>query len=406
MTHKSRHRLRPTRRGRIVLGIGTAALILVIACTTIFSLFASFDLGIHRSAIDDRPGKRSGSKETSILVMGLDSRRDENGDALPDEMYNALRAGDQSDGGYNANSLIFVHIPAHGRATAISIPRDDYAALAGAPDGVTHSKIKEAYGLALDQRETELIAAGTSRPEAYQAARAYARQVQVKTVSDFLGGVRIDHFVEVTMAAFYSVAKAVEPITVCLNHATEDRYSGANFAAGEQEITAEQAMSFVRQRRDTGPSDLELTDLDRARRQQAFILSLAHQLKSSRRLGDLGMWSSLLDASKKYVALDDTFDLADLVRRGNFLASGNIDFYTLPIAGFGVRDGKDVNLVDEDEVHSFVRNLLNPPTAQPQADATTTPHPEAPSASPQPADPRPDEPTNAPLPSGGVPCVN
>ncbi|HEY2501863.1 MAG TPA: hypothetical protein VGI68_10705, partial [Mycobacterium sp.] len=41
--------------------------------------------------------------DQNILLMGLDSRLDQNGQPLPPEMYEALHAGDETSGGYNAN---------------------------------------------------------------------------------------------------------------------------------------------------------------------------------------------------------------------------------------------------------------------------------------------------------------
>ena len=105
---------------------------------------------------------------------------------------------------------------------------------------------------------------------------------QIKRLgSVILGGVPVDHFVEVTLVAFYEIAQVVQPITVCVNANTQDSYSGANFHKGLQQINAAQALAFVRQRRDDTHLWLNFTDLDRERRQQAFIASLAYQLKQA-----------------------------------------------------------------------------------------------------------------------------
>jgi anionic cell wall polymer biosynthesis LytR-Cps2A-Psr (LCP) family protein len=174
--------------------------------------------------------------------------------------------------------------------------------------------------------------------------------------------VRIDHFVEVTMAAFYRVAQAVQPITVCLNQATADTFSGANFAAGMQQIDAAQAMAFVRQRRDTQYENVDLTDLDRTRRQQAFMISLAVKLKSAQTFTDFGAMRSLIDTAKQYVAIDQGFDLLSLASTAQRLAGGDITFQTLPVERFGTIDGESVNIVDQDKIAGIVRDLLNPPS--------------------------------------------
>ncbi|WP_431842823.1 LCP family protein [Calidifontibacter indicus] len=99
-------------------------------------------------------------------------------------------------------------------------------------------------------------------------------------------GITVDHFVEVTMAAFYEVATVVQPLTVCVKEDTQDSYSGAQFHAGVQPVDAKQAVAFVRQRRDTKQPDLAFTDLDRSRRQRAFLVALLQKTKStSRRCG-------------------------------------------------------------------------------------------------------------------------
>ncbi|MBO1739790.1 LCP family protein [Leifsonia sp. TF02-11] len=407
-------RPRPRRRRIAAIIAGGVAVVLVAAAGVAVWKYVDLSTGIRRSAVtmptgSATPGVPQNTGETNILIMGLDSRVDQNGKPLPQEIYDAIRAGDQSDGGYNANVLMFIHIPANGgKASGISIPRDDYASLAGSPDGVSRSKIKEAYGLAMDEKLRELRKQGVAEADAYQQARTAARQTQIQTVSDFLGGVRIDHFVEITMGAFYEIAKAVQPITVCLNHATQDRFSGADFRAGVQQIDASQAMSFVRQRRDTGPTDLELTDLDRTRRQQAFIVSLAVQLRQAKTFTDFGTLQSLIDTAKTYIAVDDGLDLLSFASQAQRLSGGNIDFQTLPVERYETIDGKSVNIVDLAKIRAIVDAVLHPPTTTPEAPTTTGPTGET---SPT-EQPTPELPANTytdsatPLQSGAIPCVN
>ena len=105
--------------------------------------------------------------------------------------------------------------------------------------------------MAFDQESRRLVSqkalSGTQRQ---QDERDAGRKAEISTVKQFLGGVPIDHFVEVTLVAFYQIAQVVQPITVCVNENTSDSYSGANFHKGLQQISASQALAFVRQRRD------------------------------------------------------------------------------------------------------------------------------------------------------------
>lgn len=323
----------------------------------------------HSSALAG--GLTSANGDQNILIMGLDSRLDEKGHPLPADMYNALHAGDENNGGYNANVLILLHVPSDGsKATAISIPRDDYVDLVGCPDDQCKGKIKQAYGLAVDQAKNQPGMKGVADPESVeQKAREAGRKAEIATVRKFLGDVPIDHFVEVTLAAFFQIARVVQPIQVCLNEDTSDSYSGANFHKGTQEINASQAMAFVRQRRDPN-TNLDFTDLDRDRRQQAFIVSLSQQLQHSGALTDPGRMQGLLDVAKQDIAVDSGLDLMSFARSSSNLTGGKVTFFTLPVDHFGQNgDGEDVNVVDLPTIHSIVGQLLGVPSG---AGATTS----------------------------------
>ena len=55
----------------------------------------------------DAPNPEDG---TNILLIGLDSRKDRDGNDLPDAVLEKLHAGDSSVGGCNTNTLILLHI--------------------------------------------------------------------------------------------------------------------------------------------------------------------------------------------------------------------------------------------------------------------------------------------------------
>jgi LCP family protein required for cell wall assembly len=396
---------------------GAVVIVLLAGVAVVVVNLVSLNAGIHRSAISmpagsgttSAPGVPQDTGEVNLLVMGLDSRVDENGDPYPQDIYNAIHAEDASVGGYNTNVLLYIHIPAGGGpAVGISIPRDDYVRYAGTPGGTAYGKIKEAYGRELNAKLATLLRQGVAKADAYQQARDAAREEEIQTVSQFLGGVRIDHFVEVTMAAFYRVAQAVQPITVCLNHATADpKYSGANFPAGMQQLSASQAMSFVRQRRDTVYRGVFLTDLDRTRRQQAFMVSLAVKLRNAATFTNLGTLQTLIDTAKQYIALDQGLDLLSLASDMQHLSGGGISFQTLPVERFGTIHGESVNIVNQQQIQTIVASLLHPAAPAPAPSATTHPSASAP-AVPQPTSTGPKSYTDSqqPMQSGAIPCVN
>jgi LCP family protein required for cell wall assembly len=407
-------------RGRLAAWtaiVTVAVLVLTVAGYAVFQ-YERLDHGIQRSDVLQRlrgstAVKSSTNQDTNILIMGLDSRLDENGNLLPPAIYAALNAGDSSSGGENANVLMLLHVPGDGsKATAISIPRDDYVSLPGCPDGECHGKIKQAYGLALDQEAKKLVhSTSTGKTPLIQQERDAGRQAEIATVSQFLGGVPIDHFVEVTMVGFFQIAQVVQPIAVCLKEDTQDSYSGAKFHAGLQQIDAAQAVAFVRQRRDNVHPDLNFTDLDRSRRQQAFIASLAYQLKQADTLTNPGKLSGILDVAKQNVAVDSALNLLTFAEQASGLTGGNITFYTLPIDHFGSDPlGESVNIVNLPLIQSTVRSLLQGP--RPAAGATSPTTRPSPTPAPATAVPATGGGRSGPAPTqlsalsgGGIPCV-
>ncbi len=283
--------------------------------------------------------------DENILLMGLDSRKDMNGNDLPASILDKLHAGASSDiGGYNTNTLILLHVPADGsRATALSIPRDDYVDL---PEGLGKHKIKEAYGRAKALAEQQAQAAGTTMTPAQleYLGREAGRKAAIEAVQDLLG-VQVDHFAEINLAGFYDLANALGGVTVCLRQPAHDDYSGADFPAGVQTLDGQQALEFVRQRH-----NLSGGDLDRTHRQQAFLASAVAKLDSEGVFGDLSRLGGLLDVAHRDVVVDSGFDPLTFLRQAGSVTSGHVSFYTLPITGFATEDGESVNLIDPTQV--------------------------------------------------------
>ena len=410
MTHRAdpsgdRQPRSATRRRRRVLGgkrsmrTGVKVLAALVAAVVIlvtgigWLAYRSVSTGITKSdALVGEPTSPPGSDQ-NILIMGLDSRRDQQGRPLPSDIYDALHAGDENSGDNDSDALMVLHLPAGGGpATAISIPRDDYVDLAGCPTSDCRGKVKEAYSFAyqrvLDRDGSSNLQSETARTGARdsaaqeQAAREAGRKAEVATVRRLLQ-IPIDHFIEVSLAGFFQIARAVEPITVCVNEDTSDRYySGANFHQGVQQISAAQAMAFVRQRR--AGDDGMFTDLDRTRRQQAFIASVVSSLRRSGVLSNPVRMHTLLDIAKQNVAVDAGFDLEEFLRTASEFRDRPVALYTLPVTDFRqISDGEDVNIIDVDTIRSIVHGLLDTSSSAAASTSTTA---AATTAAAQPAD--------------------
>lgn len=312
---------------------------------------------------------RSTGGSMNILLIGLDSRKDQDGNDLPESILDNLHAGDSSSGGYNTNTLILVHVGADDRVVAFSIPRDDYVAVSGIT-GYDHIKIKEAYGLTKGQTEDELEAEGVTDPgELERRGREAGRAATLRAVQE-LTGQPVDYFAEVNLAGFYDLAQALGGIEVCLNHPVYDEYSGADFPAGRQTLNAAQALAFVRQRH-----GLENGDLDRTHRQQAFLLSIAHELRQAGVFGNLDEFRDLVAVARKDVVLSEGWGDAQF-RRMAALAGGNVEFRTLPVVRYANIDGQDVNIIDPAAIRAEIEATIagTDPSAEAAPD---TPQPES-----------------------------
>ncbi|WP_406236812.1 LCP family protein [Nocardia sp. NBC_01009] len=364
---RARRATEPPRRGRRAAQLATRAVACAAALAVLsgtgfaWSAKTDFEHGFTRTEAipDDAPHSLGG--DMNILLIGLDTRKDLNGNDLPKAILDQLHAGDGDNGGYNANSLILLHIPADmKKIVAFSIPRDDYVAVSGIP-GYDHAKIKEAYGLKKAAAQAKLINNGEKDQVTLERqGREAGRASIVQTVRNLVG-VPIDRFAEISLAGFYDLATALGGVDVCLNHAVDDSYySGASFPAGPQHLNGSDALAFVRQRH-----GLENGDLDRTHRQQAFLTSVAKSIRDTGTLTNLGKLSELMNVAHRDVVLSGGWDLLDFARDLGSAGSMSVEFRTLPVLRYDNVDGQDVNVVDPVAIKKEVRAAFGFEAAQP-----------------------------------------
>ncbi|MFE2147205.1 LCP family protein [Streptomyces sp. NPDC059456] len=396
-----RQRRRPRRIARTLLV--TVCAVAVTAAAGAWYAYRDLVGSIGSSeALDGAQKSQHG--DTNILLIGLDSRRDQNGEKLPDAVLDELHAGSSDIGGYNANTLILLHVPGDGsRAKAFSVPRDDFVPV----PGHGKDKIKKAYGLAKAAEEERLAARGVADGrERERAGREAGRKAQIETVRNFLG-VPVDHFAELNLAGFHHLADALGGVPVCLKKPVRDRYSGADFPAGRQTLNGRQSLAFVRQRH-----GLDRGDLDRTKRQQAFLAGATQKLNSAGTFTDPVKLMKLIDAAKQDVVTDRGWDLLSFLKQAKNLSGGKVSFTTLPVERFGRNHGEDINVVDDMKIKRLIAEQIGPQasataTAPDAGDAQGTPPG---GAGPAPAASDPPAPADAgggpAIDGGGIPCVD
>ncbi|OLF17485.1 hypothetical protein BU204_11125 [Actinophytocola xanthii] len=347
-------RPRPRRAltgGKVVLALVST---LVLTATGYYwSRIESFSDGLTTAdVIDQPPQERPADGALDILMVGLDSRTDAQGNSLPEEQLRLLNAGVDS-GELNTDTLIMIRIPNDGeRAVGISLPRDSYVDI---PGGYGQHKINSAYARAKNDAMARLREEGvTDESDLEVRSNQEGAKTLIATVQE-LTGATIDHYAQVNLLGFYDITKAVGGIDVCLRAPVNDRDSGARFPAGPQKLEGVAALAFVRQRK-----GLPKGDLDRIVRQQVFMNGMAKKVFSQDMLAPgSDTLERLQNAIQKSVVLDEGWNVLQFAQQMMGFTGGRMSFQTIPVGSPDLRtsDGSAVE-VDPDEVRSYVQGLL------------------------------------------------
>ena len=316
----------------------------------------------------------------NILVMGLESRTDYNGNILPGGLLHAMHAGsvqgvEDGVGGQDTNTLILIHIFAGGqKAVGFSIPRDDWVTYPKTYDGQSAGKVDQAYGDAWAQSLSQTNNTGMAKDTRYLKANEAGQSATIDTVES-LTGVHVDHFAEINLAGFYELSQTFGGIEVCLKswnngqnlHDTNSGFDAPH--AGYLHLDAAQSLAFVRER-----DNLPNGDLDRTHRQQAVIDYVIWKMEHQGIFTSLDDLTNLVNQAKKYVITDSDWQILNFATEMKSLSGKNLTFETAPvITADGHIDGQTVNLIDPATVKQVIQNAFYPApaTSQPTAKAAT-----------------------------------
>jgi LCP family protein required for cell wall assembly len=327
----------------------------------------------------------SGGAQTgamNILVMGLESRTNYQGQTLSSQLLTAMHAGsvygvnNQGVGGQATNTLILIHIFAGGqKAVGFSIPRDDWVTFPQPYYGQSAGKIDQAYGLAYAQSLQQTAATSSmNTKQRYFLANEAGQKAAIDTVEKVTGQ-KIDHFAEVNLAGFFYLAQDFGGVEVCVTPTTVNGVADANLSdknsgwnavgdgynvkkGGSQylHLAADQALAFVRDR-----DSLPDTDLSRTHRQQAVLDYVIWKLKTGGTLTDLSQLTGLLGTAGQYIITDSNWKLLDFSTQMHALSGQNLKFYTLPISGYATIDGQDANVINLSTIQAEIKEKFTAP---------------------------------------------
>jgi LCP family protein required for cell wall assembly len=359
---KPRRSLR--QRIRIALVLASA---LVLGLTgTAWGLYRDITAGI--TTTDVIAGGGDGGPQ-NILLVGVDSRTDAQGNPLPPEVQRLLSSGADT-GVLNSDTIILLHVPeGGGAATAFSIPRDSYVHI----PGYRRDKINAAYPATKALAAERLVAEGVHDPARVERESAQeGRSTLIRTVEG-LTGQTIDHYAEINLLGFYNLTTAIGGVDVCLRAPVDEELSGARFPAGPQTISGAGALAFVRQRH-----DLPDGDLSRIRRQQVFLAAVADKILSGGTLTDPGKLSALVGVAQQSLVIDSGWDVLAFAQQASDIAAGDIEFVTIPTRGLDSNTRGDVVLVEAPDVTTFVEQQIAEQEAAAEAAREAPPPPPPP----------------------------
>ena len=265
--------------------------------------------GLDESQRPPKPTTGPAAKAVNILLMGTDRR------SPVGTTGRAAAAPLWVPGAQRTDTLMVLHIDGDRRgASVISIPRDSWVSVPG-------------YGM-----------------DKINAAFSYAGpSLAVQTVEQ-LTGVRIDHLAVIDWEGFRQLTDAVGGVTVNVPTTVYDSARGITWTAGTHTLDGQQALDYVGQR-----YGLPGGDLDRVRRQQAFLRTLMEDNLHAEMRHEPRQVLAFLKTVTRNLSVDSgwsTRDMAQLALSLRNLRSADIRYLTVPVAGLGMEGAQSVVHLD------------------------------------------------------------
>lgn len=317
-----RPRTKKKRTARNVL-LGVVAVFLVVAVGAgvyAFNLSNSFNSKSQKieQAFPDDAGRPAKVQEgaTNLLLLGSDSRAAALGSA---------EAGDSSD--QRSDTMMWVHIPADRKNIyMMSIMRDTWVEIPG------HGEAKMNSAMALG-----------------------GIPLVVQTLEGMFD-TRLDHVAVIDFEGFKAMTDALGGVNVNVPMAFNT--NEFSFAEGKQQLTGEQALAFVRERKAFSDGDYQ-----RVKNQQVFLKALMTKFLTAETLTNPGKISSLVDNVSPYISTDESLDAAaagGLALGLRDVRGSDVVSFTLPTLGIGTStDGQSIVLRDDAAIDGISKALAD-----------------------------------------------
>ena len=274
------------------------------------------------AGLTDRPAPSTGEAAgaLNVLLLGTDRRSEVSTTGT------TAHSAAWEPGAQRSDTMMVLHISADRRsASLISIPRDSWVPIPG--HGT--AKINAAYSLG-------------------------GPTLAIATVEK-LTGVRIDHLAVVDWDGYKAMIDALGGIEVTIPQTVHDSYRDHTWTAGQHHLNGAGALLYARER-----SGLQAGDLDRVKRQQVVLRSLAARTVAAAS----SPWTAyrLGNALTQHLSVDEAWGTTELVRlllSVRHLSGSAIDYLTVPTAGTGMTQGQSVVWIDAPASASLWKAVRN-----------------------------------------------
>ncbi|MDO5747316.1 MAG: LCP family protein [Actinomycetaceae bacterium] len=317
--HSPQPAIRPShstsRRRRRLFRVTTLVVLFFFVIAIIWPLYVIWSVNSKIQHVDALSSRAAGTGET-WLIAGSDERTP--GSAV-------VQDGTQ---GRRADSIMLVHKAANGQAAVVSLPRDSAVEIPGR--GLNKINASFAFG---------------------------GPKLLVETVEN-LTGLKVDHYMEVSMDGVTKVVDALDGVNLCYDGKVNDADSGMVWEPGCHDVNGQQALAYSRMRNQD-----PLGDIGRAQRQRNVIQAVVGKATSPSQMLWPSRQLSVGDAGAKALAADQ---YTGVVGIGRMLlayrkASGENLTGAPPISSLNYTDGIHGSMVqlDPSKIDSFWTQLDN-----------------------------------------------
>jgi LCP family protein required for cell wall assembly len=232
---------RVLRRLAVLIGVGGLLTAAAVGTTTQL-LVQRAETNLTRVAVPELEAAEERSDARYFLLVGSDAR-----DGLDEQDRRELTLG--TFDGQRSDVVMYLAISEdREQVSLVSFPRD--------------------LLVEVDGRQQKLTDAFAGGPD--QLIRVLRDNFQLP----------VNHFASVSLGGFVDVVRTLGTVEICLEEPLRDRKSGADFDAGCHDMSATEALAYVRSRQG------DRADLERIDRQQSFLRAVLADLTATRTLAN------------------------------------------------------------------------------------------------------------------------